>query len=154
MQLSLEIVRVLIESEEEFPVDLDDAWSWLGFRRKEAAKKLLFESFERDLDFSQKAGKATGGRPSEVFMLTVDCFKSLGMMAGTPKGKEIRKYFLECERQLKELVRSQPQPTTSPQAVPTLPPAPSMSAELSPDSELYQLLKEVGNREIVRRFFS
>lgn len=36
-------------------------------------------------------------------MLTVDCFKSLGMMAGTEQGKKIRRYFLECERQLKHL---------------------------------------------------
>ena len=51
-------------------------------------------------------------------------------------------------------VRSQPQPAPPPPQPPTLPPAPPMSAELSPDSELYQLFKEVGKREIVRRFFS
>jgi hypothetical protein len=31
----------------------------------------------------------------------IDCFKSLGMMAGTEKGKLIRRYFLEYERALK-----------------------------------------------------
>ena len=43
-----------------------------------------------------------GGRPSEFIKLTIDCFKSFGMMAGTEKGKEIRRYFLMCERQLKQ----------------------------------------------------
>lgn len=32
---------------------------------------------------------------------TVECFKSVAMMAGTEKGKEVRKYFLECEKALK-----------------------------------------------------
>lgn len=38
----------------------------------------------------------------EKIELTVECFKSLGMMAGTEKGKAIRKYFLECERIAKQ----------------------------------------------------
>jgi hypothetical protein len=39
---------------------------------------------------------------TEFIYLTVDCFKSLGMMAGTQKGKEVRKYFLECEKIAKQ----------------------------------------------------
>ena len=109
MQLSQKLVQLFVESEEEFPIELDDAWKWLGFRRKEAAKKLLLDAFEKGLDFSQNAGKVSGGRPSENFALTVDCFKSLGMMANTGKGREVRKYFLECERQAKEVLRARKQ---------------------------------------------
>lgn len=159
MQLSLEVVRLFMESKEEFPVELDDAWKWLGFRRKEAAKLLLLDAFIEGLDFFRGPGKATGGRPSEVFMLTVDCFKSLGMMANTEKGREVRKYFLECERQLKELMRSryteQPPSPTTPRGTPkpaALPPNSFMSTELSPDNELYQLFREAGKREIIRKF--
>ena len=39
-----------------------------------------------------------GGSGMEDIRLNIDCFKSLGMMAGTQKGKEVRRYFLECER--------------------------------------------------------
>ena len=43
------------------------------------------------------------GRQSDSISLTIDCFKSLGIMAGTEQGKVIRKYFLECERIAKTL---------------------------------------------------
>lgn len=41
---------------------------------------------------------SSGGRPSRLYMLTIDCFKEMGMLAKTEKGKEIRRYFLECEK--------------------------------------------------------
>jgi hypothetical protein len=48
----------------------------------------------------------TASRTEQIF-LTIDCFKSLGMMAGTEQGKVIRKYFLECERIVKEVIPAQ-----------------------------------------------
>jgi hypothetical protein len=48
--------------------------------------------------------KSHGGHNKEQIRLTVDCFKSLGMMAGTDKGTEIRRYFLKCERIAKQAV--------------------------------------------------
>lgn len=46
------------------------------------------------------------------------------------------------------------QPTTQPPSTqPTLPAALFMSAELTPDNELYQLFREAGKREIVRKFY-
>lgn len=138
MELSLSVVQLLVVSTESFPIELDDAWKWLGFPRKSVAKKILLESFEKDLDFFSKSAKASGGRPSEVYMLTVDCFKSMGMMANTPKGREVRKYFLECERQVKEMARSQPlppqplqpHPDPAPPIPATLPPAPGWEPEV------------------------
>jgi phage anti-repressor protein len=83
-----------------FPVDFDQAWQWLGYTRKDNAKESFTGlGFVEGMDFSSFTRKTPqGGRPSESIQLTVDCFKSWGMMAGTEKGKEIRKYFLECER--------------------------------------------------------
>lgn len=108
---SLELAQQLYNSENQFPVSLDKAWQWLGYSRKTDAKIKLKNHFEDGLDFCSKSSKSpTGGRPSECIMLTVDCFKSMGMMAGTEKGKEIRKYFLECERIAKSTpLISQPQ---------------------------------------------
>jgi len=90
------------QQSEPFPVDFDYAWEWLGYSRKDHAKTALVESgFLLDIDFSRKSGESTGGRPSELITLTVDCFKQWGMMAGTEQGKQIRRYFLECERIVK-----------------------------------------------------
>lgn len=102
LSFNQEIAIALYESDDEFPVDLDDGWQWLGYSRKEKALQLLRNNFEEELDFSTKGWKtSSGGRPSQLIVLTIDCFKSLGMMAGTEQGKLIRKYFLECERSAK-----------------------------------------------------
>ena len=125
MEFSESLALALLESDQEFPVDFDDAWQWIGYSRKDHGKSALgWDSktktwkgpFVEGLDFSRSSGKSSGGRCPELIMLTVDCFKSLGMMAGTEKGKEVRRYFLECERKLKQLLISQ---KTVPQSLPS-----------------------------------
>jgi phage anti-repressor protein len=89
----------LYQSDEPFPIDLDDAWQWLGYNQKSDALSVLKSNCEKGLDFSGSSLKSpTGGRPRQCIMLSIDCFKSLAMMAGTEQGKVIRRYFLECER--------------------------------------------------------
>ncbi|MEA5628106.1 hypothetical protein [Nostoc sp. UHCC 0251] len=99
LSFSQQLALTIYQSQEIFPVDLDDAWVWLGYSTKQKAEKKLKSNFEEGIDFLAKGLKtSTGGRPSQLVMLSVDCFKSLGMMAGTEQGKVVRKYFLECER--------------------------------------------------------
>jgi hypothetical protein len=43
------------------------------------------------------------GKPRDGYMLTVDCFKAFCMMAGTEKGKEVRKYYLRIEKEYFDL---------------------------------------------------
>lgn len=96
------LVFALLKSSELFPIDFDDAWQWVGWTRKSTAKEILISNFVESVDFCRKGFKSpSGGRPSEWILLTVDCFKSLAMMAGTPKGRRIRQYFLWCEAELK-----------------------------------------------------
>ena len=119
MDFSHELALALTQSANEFPVDFDDAWQWIGYANKRNAKDTLINNFIEGVDFLRKGTKSpSGGRPRENIALTTDCFKSLGMMAGTEKGKEIRRYFLECERQVKALISAQqqqaPQPLPNP----------------------------------------
>ena len=103
----------LLTSEKEFPVSLDDAYVWLGYTRKESAKDKLLSTFEEGTDYVRESPESDNHgtfSPQEIaaksrkehIYLTVDCFKQLGMVAGTEKGKEIRRYFLNCEKLLKE----------------------------------------------------
>jgi phage anti-repressor protein len=109
----------LINSTDNFPVDFELAWKWLGFSRKDSAKRTLIAcGFEEGRDFlllhndveqievemkTSTKGRRKGEQIEEIW-LTTECFKSWGMMAATERGKEVRKHFLECERKLKAVV--------------------------------------------------
>jgi phage anti-repressor protein len=103
------IALTLLDSKEEFPVDFDRAWRWLGFSRKDNAKQSLIDcGFIEGIDFlinqELEAPTVTGWvnpKPKEKISLTIDCFKTWGMMANTEQGKEVRRYFLECEKKVK-----------------------------------------------------
>lgn len=105
MEFSHELALSIVQSTDEFPIDFDAAWKWIGYSTKQKAKNKLTNNFEQEIDYLTKWVKTPqGGRPSEVISLTLDCFKCLGMMAGTGQGKEVRRYFLECERIAKQAV--------------------------------------------------
>ncbi|MEO0434985.1 MAG: hypothetical protein AAF151_25175 [Cyanobacteria bacterium J06656_5] len=111
MNFSQSLAMAMMQSTDPFPVDFDDAWKWIGYTRKGDAKvALLNAGFIDGVDFRvfrQTPKNSKGGRPKEFITLTVDCFKSFGMMAGTEKGKQIRQYFLECEKRVKEIIPAQ-----------------------------------------------
>jgi hypothetical protein len=93
---SQELAQQLHDSTERFPVDFDLAWQWMGYTRRDVAKRSLLR-FRDGKDFHSEVEK-TGGRGFWRFWLTVDCFKSLAMMAQTEQGDQVRQYFIECER--------------------------------------------------------
>ena len=109
IDFSTETAIALLNSGNDYPVDFDEAWQWLGYATKQKAEKKLKQNFEEGIDFNlnqtvkvQTEGARQVSRPYTEIMLTVDCFKSLGMTAGTEQGKQIRKYFLECEKVAKQ----------------------------------------------------
>jgi phage anti-repressor protein len=95
----------IVRSTDQYPVDFDQAWQWVGYTRKDHALETIKANFEEPQDFSRIIGKSTGGRPAEGYFLTTDCFKAFCMMAGTEKGKEVRKYYLRIEKEYVELRR-------------------------------------------------
>jgi phage anti-repressor protein len=105
LTFSQELAMTLYNSDEKFPIDFDEAWVWLGYATKQKAKQKLVRNFESGLDYTlnqmvkRVEGNRGGGSTTyEKIQLTVECLKSLGMMAGTEQGKVIRRYFLECEK--------------------------------------------------------
>lgn len=62
--------------------------------------------FRENQDFVRilsKTGQNSGrGRPEANYYLTLDMAKELAMVSRTGKGREARRYFIDCERQLNE----------------------------------------------------
>ncbi|HEY9873597.1 MAG TPA: P63C domain-containing protein [Candidatus Obscuribacterales bacterium] len=162
MDLTPEVVFSLIQSGEEFPVDFDDAWRWTGYTQKKTALKKLRKHFDKGVDYigddsdesedevALPKGKAShGGHNRRVIFLSIECFKSFCMMAGTIKGKEVRRYFLNCERELKRLLeqeRSRWQESTQKRLVEAMVSEEVVSRKPKFSDEFYELLyKKRGN---------
>ena len=65
-----------------------------------AVKETLTDTYTKNLDYKISKGKSTGGRPSEIILLTPNCFKRLCMLSKTKKAEEVRTYFLELEKHI------------------------------------------------------
>ena len=97
---------------DDFVIDLDNIWNWLGFNQKVKAKALLENHFTLDLHYkfisydniTTKKEHARGGHNKEIIMLTVNTFKKLCLKAGTKKADQIHDYFIKLERLLQEIM--------------------------------------------------
>lgn len=94
----------ILESTDEFPVDFDQAMQWWDcktqsgkpVRRSNLFRKLK-DDFEEGRDYlclkNETEDRPQGGRSvADQIFLTVDCFKSFGMMVSGRRGQEIRAY--------------------------------------------------------------
>lgn len=63
--------------------------------------------FVENQDFCSFLSESSGGRPSKEYHISLDMAKGLAMVERNEKGKEARRYFIECEKKqaqaLKEL---------------------------------------------------
>ena len=70
-------VLELSQSGNEFPIDLDEVWG-LAYPRKDHAVRALTENFMQDVDyqvFLKSGEKPYGGRPTNVYKLSVSCIE-------------------------------------------------------------------------------
>lgn len=88
-------------SDKDFVIDLDNVAKWLKSYKRNI-KSTLIESYRPDIDYIIQKTHMTGnkGRPSEVILLTPECFKRLCMMSKTEKAEEVRSYFIAIEQHL------------------------------------------------------
>jgi phage anti-repressor protein len=94
-----------LESNEDFPISFDDAWKWLGFSKKGHAKKSLFDAGfieNEDLLIKRELGTCDVPRPAEKILLTIDCFKLWAMQCPTEGGKEIRRWYIQIEKEWRQ----------------------------------------------------
>ena len=99
------------DNKNDYVIDLDNVWKWLGFQQKVNAKRLVEKHFIINKDYKillcqlAKQDNAThGGHNKEIFMLNVETFKKLCMKACTNKADEIHDYFIKLEHLLQEIL--------------------------------------------------
>ena len=98
----------------DFVIDLDNVWKWLGFSTKQKSLILLERSFILDKDYKlllnqqvkQKIG-GRGGHNKETIMLTVKTFKLFCIKADTKRANEIHEYFIKLEELLYQVVQEE-----------------------------------------------
>ena len=113
------------DQKNDFVIDLDNVWKWLGFNQKEGAKRVLDKNFILDNDYkillrrpaeqvsndltpeASGAKKSHGGHNKEIIMMTVKTFKSLCLKAGTKKADEIHDYYLKMEEIIHKVVQEE-----------------------------------------------
>uniref|UniRef100_A0A6C0ER25 Uncharacterized protein n=1 Tax=viral metagenome TaxID=1070528 RepID=A0A6C0ER25_9ZZZZ len=109
----------------DFVIDLDNVWKWLGFSSKHKSKELLTKIFVINKDYkilltqpgeqnskneSHKIEKQTnirGGHNKEIIMLNIDSFKKFCLKSGTKKADEIHDYFIKLENIMHEITKEE-----------------------------------------------
>jgi phage anti-repressor protein len=100
--LSQAFVFAALEQERsgiQFPINFDDVWSVIGYNRKDNAVKALKNKLVEGIDWVVSLRKAAETRPSHDYRLSVDSFKMFCLMAETLEGHEVRRYFLDLEKE-------------------------------------------------------
>ena len=97
----------------DYVIDLDDVWKWIGFSTKQKAKMLLKDNFVKDKEYIllnpqvRQKNETRGGHNKETFMLNVITFKKFCLKAGTKKADEIHDYYIKLEETLHEVVNEE-----------------------------------------------
>ena len=58
--------------------------------------------FVENVDYVTFSQNCEKGRPSQEYFITLDMAKQLAMVENNEKGMQVRKYFIECEKRLKQ----------------------------------------------------
>lgn len=116
---------------DDFIVNLDNVWKFIGFSNKANAKRLLKHNFKEDIDYKislirtdeQLSSKNLGGAglnketpvirtddgkfKSETIMLNINTFKKLCLKANTENADKIHDYYIKLEMVYNELMKEQ-----------------------------------------------
>lgn len=89
---------LLFFTKNDFVIDLDNVWKWLGFSRKDHCKRTLEKHFTKDIDYkvalpNSEERKNEGGFNKEQVLLNIETFKSLCMLAGTENSNKHIDHF-------------------------------------------------------------
>lgn len=100
----------------DFVIDLDNVWKWLGFNKKYNSERILEKHFKIDIDYkilAPQLGEASssnekwGGHNKKTILLNIHSFKLFCLLAETQKAKDLHKYFIKMENILHEILEEE-----------------------------------------------
>ena len=100
------------DSKNDYVIDLDDVWKWLGFSSKFNAKRLLENKFVIELNYKslllpseKQTSNPRGGHNKETFLMNLVTFKKFCLKADTTKADEVHEYFVKLENIMFEIYK-------------------------------------------------
>jgi hypothetical protein len=75
------------DNKNDFVIDLDNIWKWLGFQQKVKAKALLEKNFMINKDYTfllsqqGKQNNSQGGHNKEIFLLNIETFRAVCILS-------------------------------------------------------------------------
>jgi len=102
------------DSKNDFVIDLDNIWQWLGFGQKVNAKRVLEKQFTINKDYKlllcqpeKQPNQPKGGHNKEIFMLNIETFKKFCLKSETKKADEVHDYFIKLENIMFEITKEE-----------------------------------------------
>ncbi len=148
-----ELVKVgeyQIGNQKTHGVNARDLWKALGVKTdfntwiKRRLKKAGFVE-NQDYVILPTFGENSEGRPILEYIVGLDACKHVGLMEGNDKGKEVRQYFIECEKKFREPV------TTKQIATEMYPPLSPVQKQGSLVAQVRALLEVVERQEAIEQ---
>jgi predicted GIY-YIG superfamily endonuclease len=91
---------------DNYCINLEDAFKWLGFSRVDLAKRLLIKpkiGFKINEDYIINVKGYGHNHNKETILIKPETFKMLAMCAQTDKGHLTRKYYIQMEQEYRKL---------------------------------------------------
>jgi hypothetical protein len=96
----------------DFVINLENVWKFIGFSNKANAKRLLKHNFTEDSDYKitlirWDERKNEGGYNQETIMLNINTFKKLCLKANTDNADKIHDYYIRLEMIYNQLMKEE-----------------------------------------------
>jgi len=99
----------------DFVVNLENVWKFIGFSNKANAKRLLKQHFTENKDYKivfirsdeNPSNTNLGGRPQETIMMNINTFKKLCLKSNTDNADKIHDYYIKLEMVYNELMKEE-----------------------------------------------
>jgi anti-repressor protein len=103
-----ELINITTNSQGDKVVSARDLYEFLEIRRDFTTwcKRMFEYGFTEDVDYTRTGESVNQYVTRFDYALTLDTAKEIAMLQRSEKGKQARQYFIECEKKLREVIKT------------------------------------------------